>query len=74
MITTEDYCDRVPDAIKWKLDCMIDFEHEGVQEHLVKIASSMDEWEGAVATELELTKANIAAIKTKHRDDLSLQT
>ena len=45
------------------LDKELDFEHEGVPRHLGQIADSMNEWEGPIANQLELTPADVAAIK-----------
>ena len=53
---------------------MIDFENDGVSKHLGQIADSMYEWEGRIAEELELTSADVSAIRTKHPFDLKLQT
>ena len=55
------------------LDQMLDFENDGVSKHLGEIADSMYEWEGPVAEQLDLTPADIAAIKTKYPDELRLQ-
>ena len=52
----------------------MDFEHGGVSKHLGQIADDMYEWEGRIAEQLELRKADIAAIKTKHPGELKLQT
>ena len=46
-----------------KLDKALDFEHKGVPRHLGQIADSMSEWEGPIAKQLELTPADVAAIK-----------
>ena len=53
---------------------MLDFEHGGVSKHLGQIADAMYEWEGPIAEQLELTRADIAAIKTEHPNKLELQT
>ena len=45
------------------LDKALDFEHEGVPHHLGQIADSMSEWEGPIANQLELTPADVSAIK-----------
>jgi hypothetical protein len=42
--------------------------------HLGRIADTMYEWEGPVADELGLTRADVAAIKVKHPKELKLQT
>ena len=55
------------------LDQVLDFENGGVPKHLGEIADSMYEWEGPVAEQLDLTPADIAAIKTKYPDELRLQ-
>jgi hypothetical protein len=57
-----------------KLDQVLDFENEGVPKHLGQIADNMHEWEGPIAEQLGLTKADVAAIKTKHPRELRLQT
>lgn len=74
MATIDDLCDRLPEANRWMLDRKIDFEHGPVPKHLEKIASVMDEWEGGVAIALGLTKEDVAAIKTEHKEKLTLQT
>ena len=56
------------------LDLVIDIENDGVPKNLGKIVASMYEWEGRIADELELTPADVAAVKTKHPFDLKLQT
>ena len=38
------------------------------------IAESMVEWEGLIADELNLTPADVAHIKTKHPQNLKLQS
>ena len=48
-----------------KLDQVLDFENNGVSKHLGQIADSMYEWEGPVAEQLDLTPADVAAIKVK---------
>ena len=50
------------------MDREIDFKHLG------QIATSMVKWEGLIADELELTEADVAAIKTKYPTDLELQS
>ena len=56
------------------LDQVLDFENGGVPKHLGEIADSMYEWEGPVAERLDLTLADVAAIKTEHPTKLHLQT
>ena len=51
---------------------MIDAENRS-SKHLGQIADSMYEWEGAIAEELGLTTADVAAINTKHPKELKLQ-
>ena len=53
---------------------MLDAEHDGVSKHLGQIADAMYEWEGPIAEQLELTRADVAAIKTEHQNKLRLQT
>ena len=53
---------------------MLDAEHGGVSKHLGQIADAMYEWEGPIAEQLELTRADVAAIKTEHQNKLRLQT
>jgi hypothetical protein len=57
-----------------KLDQVLDFENDGVSKHLGQIADSMHEWEGPIAEQLGLTRADVAAIKTKHPGELKLQS
>jgi hypothetical protein len=56
------------------LDQVVDSEHGGVSKHLGQIADAMYEWEGSIAEQLELTNADVAAIKTEHPNKLRLQT
>ena len=55
------------------LDKEIDFCNKGVPKHLGRIADSMEEWEGRIAEELGLTKADVANIKMKYPSNLKLQ-
>ena len=57
-----------------KLDQVLDFENDGVSKHLGQIADAMYEWEGPIAEQLGLTRADVAAIKTKYPSELKLQT
>ena len=57
-----------------KLDQILDFKSGGVSTHLGQIADVMYEWEGPIAEQLGLTRADVAAIKTKHPLELKLQT
>ena len=57
-----------------KLDQVLDVENNGVSMHLGQIADTMYEWEGPIAEKLGLTRADVAAIKTKHPGELKLQT
>ena len=45
----------------------------GVPRHLGQIADVMFEWEGPIAEQLGLTRADVAAIKTVHPGHLRLQ-
>jgi hypothetical protein len=53
---------------------VIDTRHDQVSKDLGQIADTMYEWEGPVAEQLDLTRADIAAIKVKYPIDLKLQT
>ncbi len=53
---------------------MVDSELCGISKHLGQIADAMYEWEGPIAEQLELTRADVAAIKTEHPNKLRLQT
>ena len=57
-----------------KFDQILDFESSGVSTHLGQIADTMYEWEGPIAEQLGLTRADVAAIKTRHPGELKLQT
>ena len=52
---------------------MLDSEHGGVSKHLGQIADDICEWEGPIAEQLELTIADVAAIKMEHPCKLRLQ-
>lgn len=56
------------------LDQVLDFANNGVSKHLGQIADTMCEWEGPIAEGLNLTSADIAAIKWKYPRELALQT
>ena len=56
------------------LNQVLDFDNNGVSKHLGRIADSIHEWEGPVAEQLDLTPADVAAIKTEHPGKLKLQT
>jgi hypothetical protein len=43
------------------------------EKHIGMIAASMDEWEGRIAGELELTEHDTACIKEKYDKKLKLQ-
>ena len=51
---------------------MIDVENRS-SKHLGQIADSMHEWQGAIADELGLSPADVAAIITKYPTQLNLQ-
>ena len=55
------------------IDQMIDSANAGVSKHLGQIADSMYVWEGPVAEQLGLNKADIAAIKTAYPMTFNLQ-
>ena len=57
-----------------KLNQILDFENDGVSKHLGQIADTMYEWEGPIAEQLGLTRADVAAIKIRHPGELKLQT
>ena len=68
------FYDCIPQENRNKLDSKVDADHDGVQIHLGAISNAMDEWEGIVADSLGLTGVDVAIIKGRHRDNLSLQT
>ena len=52
---------------------MIDFGNKSAK-HLGQVADTMTEWEGKIAEELQLSVADVAAIKAEHPTKLKLQT
>ena len=74
MADLETYFASVPEKKRIKLDKKLDFDHDGVQRDLGTITNSMDEWEGNVAEQLQLTRPEIESIRTKYPGDLPLQT
>ena len=64
----------VDSEIGGPLDREIDCDNCGVLKHLGLIADSMSEWEGPIAECLDLTTADVAAIRDKYRGELRLQT
>ena len=59
---------------KFYLEKEIDGNSRGALKHLGQIADSMEEWEGAISDGLELTRAEVKSIHTKHPNNLSLQS
>ena len=57
-----------------KLDDVVDSRSSGVPKCLGQIAVSMYEWEGVVADELGLTRADIAEIKARYPHEMKQQT
>ena len=55
------------------LNQVVDHDSGGVSQHLGQIADSMYEWEGSVADQLGLSRADVSAIKTAHSTNLNLQ-
>ena len=55
-------------------DQVLDFSNGRVSLHLGRIADNMYEWEGSIAEQLGLTRADVRAINTKYPNDLRLQT
>ena len=49
-----------------RLEQVLDFEYDGVSQHLGQIADSMYEWEGAIAEQLGLLPADVASIKLEN--------
>ena len=62
-----------PQVIPVKLDDVLDSRNDGVPKHLGQIADSMYEWEGPVADELGLTRADVAEIKARQPHEIKLQ-
>lgn len=60
-------------GIPGKLDDLLDSLNDGVPKHLGQIADSMYEWEGSVADELGLTRADVAEINTRKPHETKLQ-
>ena len=59
---------------KFHLEKEIDGNNRGVLKHLGQIGDSMEEWEGPISDGLELTRADIRSIHTKHPNNLRLQS
>ena len=74
MANLETYFASVPPKNRYKLDQKLDFDHDGVQMDLGIIANSMDEWEGDIAEQIQLTRPEIEDIKRNFPGKLSLQT
>ena len=71
-LTTNNSVDHKHTNNNSKLDLVIDAENQS-SKHLGQIADSMCEWQGAIAEELELTPADIAAINMEYPKKLKLQ-
>ena len=55
------------------MDLVIDAENGGVSKHLGRIADHINEWEGRIAEELDLSDAEITAITKKYPVALNMQ-
>ena len=62
-----------PAACSTTLDQVIDSQHDGLPKHLGLIADSLAEWEGPIADELNLTRADVVSIKLNHPQRFNLQ-
>ena len=62
-----------PASSQSPLDQVLDSVNHGVSKHLGQIADCMYEWEGPVAEQLGLTKAEVAAIQMEHHLKLKMQ-
>lgn len=58
----------IPAQCRHKLEKKLDFDHNGVDTDLTKIASTMTNWEVNLATKLGLTPTNIKDIKVIDSD------
>ena len=68
----------IPESNRWKVDREIDFENTDVRgriipQHLGRIASDMTDWEGEIADNLGLTRADRADIIERYPRKPSLQ-
>ena len=50
-----------------------EIDEDGSPRHLGQIAAFMDEWEGSISDNLELTVADVESIKKEHPSKLHLQ-
>ena len=74
----DDVLSSVPDAVRWKLDREIDFDHRDgrgqvIPEHLGRIAESMVEWEGVIADQLGLGEPDRSDVRKRNPNRPSLQ-
>lgn len=63
------YMSTIPPHNQAKPRQVLDGNHDGVDTHLVRLASDMTDWEGILATELELTATQISDIRTLHKSN-----
>ncbi len=65
-----EYVSSIPDN---KLNNQLDFEHEDLDEHLVKIAHSMINWTVSLAIPLGLTAVDVHTITADNQNQAILQ-
>ena len=59
--TYEDYIHCIPKENHWKLDKMLDYEHNNIDLHLGELATVFDEWED-IAPLLGLTSTEVGDV------------
>lgn len=67
------YISSLPTKAVLYLDKVLDWDQEGVEKHLDKIAYQMIEWEQKLAIELEMTEVDIHDIKERYQKSGRLQ-
>ncbi len=63
----------IPVHNRYKLSKELDFEHEGSDVHLEKVADSMIHWIVSLATPLGLSKEDVHAITSDNQNQTILQ-
>ena len=70
----DQYVSQILPTNRWKLKQKLDFEHDGVETHLVEIADHMDGWEHQLAHLMNLRQVpEIQDILATNQDKPALQ-
>ena len=70
----KEYVDTIPLKNRWKLDKQLDFENDGREDHLIKIADEMTNWQEDLVAKLGLKQRDVSDITGgQHKNNPRLQ-